>query len=109
MTGVQTCALPIFLFDCGISATSAAALLTLALFQDATADAIQVSSHAFGNANYDSFARLTHIMTSGTTSATTFKIRYGSNSVTAYMNQSNAGAKYSTANSAVFTIYEIGA
>jgi hypothetical protein len=50
-----------------------------ALFQDSTANAIAVSSDFQGNAGQPECVPLRHTMTSGTTSATTFKVRVGAN------------------------------
>lgn len=52
---------------------SAAAWVTIALFQDTTANALAATGHHDGNGNQ----ALVHKMTAGTTSATTFKVRAG--------------------------------
>jgi hypothetical protein len=51
--------------------------LTMALFQDTTADALAVCAQHAGPVNVPQQVILTHYMTAGTTSATTFKIRAG--------------------------------
>jgi hypothetical protein len=64
----------------------------IALFQDTTANALSASQEQ--GHNYTTQSRFEHIyeMTSGTTSATTFKIRIGCSSAnTFYLNQTNLG------------------
>jgi hypothetical protein len=64
-----------------------------ALFQDATANALAATS----NEQRDALTHpsgLVHEMAAGTTSATTFRIRWGSNSATAYVNGSNTTRKF---------------
>lgn len=63
---------------------------TIALFQDSTTDAI----HAIANNAYyrPQIATLTHYMTAGTTSSTTFKIRAGSDGGNFFMNTSEGSA-----------------
>jgi len=51
--------------------------LTVALFQDTTANALKAATIYVANANAAYTYRLTHYMTSGTTSSTTFKARAG--------------------------------
>lgn len=51
--------------------------LTLALFQDATADALTATNHVIDSANVASNADLYYEMAAGTTSSTTFKIKAG--------------------------------
>ncbi|MFN3075955.1 MAG: hypothetical protein ABT940_03555, partial [Alphaproteobacteria bacterium] len=51
--------------------------LTLALFQDATADALTATNHVIDSANVASNADLYYEMIAGTTSSTTFKIKAG--------------------------------
>jgi hypothetical protein len=53
---------------------------SVALFQDSTADAIAATSTTLdAGAGWGETIRLRHVMTAGTTSATTFKIRAGAN------------------------------
>ena len=58
--------------------TAAASIVSAALFQDSTANALAImwSQHSPG---YPAFVGFSHKMTSGTTSSTTFKVRGGSN------------------------------
>ncbi len=71
----------------GHFANAADPLFTMALFQDTTANAIAAtSSPNVANTNTTQL-KLLHVMTSGTTSATTFKIRAGSSTAnTTYFN-----------------------
>lgn len=69
------------------------AYLQIALFQDATADALAVSSFYAHAAGWGQKAILSWSMSAGTTSSTTFKIRCGrtvTNST--YINANNAGS-----------------
>ncbi len=80
-----------------------------ALFQDSTAGALATANvyHATADALFN--FRLEHVMVAGTTSATTFKFRYGPGAAgTAYILSSSAGAFFSTGTGAVtMTIEEI--
>lgn len=87
-------------------ATSGNTIGIVALFQDSTTDALGATSTTFTSANYPSPLVLTHSMVSGTTSATTFRIRYGANTGTHYM-LSNSTAIYGAASLATITIMEI--
>lgn len=58
-------------------ATSANAVITAALFQDSTANALAASGERSASTNALVQVNLTHVMTAGTTSSTTFKIRAG--------------------------------
>jgi hypothetical protein len=63
---------------------------TVALFQDSTANAI--AGQALNAASTRSHTGvLRHVMTSGTTSSTTFKIRVGANANTCYINADSSG------------------
>lgn len=61
-----------------------------ALFQDSTANAIAVATSCRIQ-NTTSQFRLLYYMTSGTTSSTTFKFRFGSNTGTAYLGTDTGG------------------
>jgi hypothetical protein len=52
----------------------------MALFQDATANALNATNHYQGQSSGDVNLSLIHGMTAGTTSSTTFRIRVGGNS-----------------------------
>lgn len=63
-----------------VSAHTVNSGITLALFQDSTANALASVVGSNNGANAVITQSLNHYMTSGTTSATTFKVRSGSNS-----------------------------
>lgn len=73
--------------------TSTTASLIIALFQDSTADALAVWANSAPSSNISTVA-FSYYMAAGTTSSTTFKIRYASNSGTAYINQNSASAAF---------------
>jgi hypothetical protein len=60
-----------------LSSTAGTSNLSVALFQDSTANALAVVTKFMSNGNLNTL-NLTYWMTAGTTSATTFKIRAGS-------------------------------
>jgi len=64
-----------------------------ALFQDSTANALAAAALGINNSgnNQNSPMSLTYVMTSGTTSATTFKVRSGADSGTTYFNSRSGG------------------
>lgn len=72
--GVQTC----------ITGGTASGNVVCALFQDATANALKAENN-FISATYPQYTRLNHIMVAGTTSATTFKIRFGPTAGSTYI------------------------
>lgn len=81
---------------------------TVALFQDSTANALSSYYSTQGGADYGTGVNLIYEMTSGTTSATTFKIRFGpNNGNTAYMLRNASGDLYSTAKQAVLEVMEL--
>ena len=91
----------------GIFANSATNNVTIALFQDTTANALAVSNtyQQAGSAMNNLY--LCHTMTAGTTSSTTFRIRYGAASGTTSMNGTGGGARYfGTANKSGMKITE---
>jgi hypothetical protein len=71
-------------------ANSGAAWLAIALFQDSTANALAANTIYQGTATGGSILTINYFMTAGTTSSTTFKVRYGANSGTTYANGSSA-------------------
>ncbi len=88
------------------------AITGIALFQDATANALAaVTADVAPNVQPDiNTVQLRHIMTAGTTSSTTFKIRFGTRAVTdtATINADAAGSRrYGGVAATVFTITEI--
>ena len=60
-----------------MSPTLSAEKIVIALFQDTNADAIACSCEELYDSNYMLAIPLTHFMTAGTTSSTTFKVRAG--------------------------------
>jgi len=60
-------------------ACSSTSAFVVALFQDSTANALAVSGQALIATSAAIATPLTHTMTAGTTSATTFKVRAGGN------------------------------
>lgn len=62
---------------------------SLSLFQDTTANALQATTFVYTTSNWQTHMKLTHFMDAGTTSATTFKIRFGPNNgaYVMYMNR----------------------
>jgi hypothetical protein len=87
--------------------SSAAGALTAALFQDSTAGALAVNN-ASGSANAVYNIKMSHYMTAGTTSSTTFKVRIGNvNAGTTTFNGIASGRRFGGAISSSITITEI--
>jgi hypothetical protein len=72
---------------------SAGATLTVALFQDSTANALNVGTDQKTITNFGTIV-IKHWMTSGTTSATTFKVRAGGPNAGTFTLNGSAGAGY---------------
>lgn len=72
---------------------SVAGAITAALFQDSTADALAAGWNIISSNNFVAGITLRHQMTSGTTSATTFKIRIGGPSAGTTTFNGNSGAR----------------
>lgn len=91
------------------SSSNNAGNFTLALFQDATANALAAVQMTVGaNANAGQSVVLIHYMTAGTTSATTFKARIGNDQAgTTTLNGASGGRKYGGVCSSTMTIEEI--
>jgi len=82
---------------------------TIALFQDSTANALNVNSTFQGTASAGNTLSLAYFMTAGTTSSTTFKIRFGlGNTGSMQINGFNS-AIYGGVATATMTIMEIAA
>jgi hypothetical protein len=64
---------------------------TVALFQDTTANALSTAAADFSASDYGQNVSLSHYMTAGTTSSTTFKIRYGAASGSTFINRYISG------------------
>lgn len=90
--------------------SAAGGRLMVALFQDATASALAVTSQTFASAGQSQTIRLRHIMAAGTTSATTFKIRAGANNAGTTTLNGEAGAQlFGGAAASSLTVTEIKA
>jgi hypothetical protein len=84
--------------------------LTMALFQDSTANALTSAGNFEATAGATNTQVLTHYMTAGTTSSTTFKIRAGvQTSGTVTFNGAAAGRYYGGTYSSFIIITEIAA
>lgn len=83
----------IFTFSC-MFATSISDQVTFALFQDSTANALYATDDQnLSPSSGPQTVNFTFYMTAGTTSSTTFKIRYGANTGSTYIN-GNTGRIY---------------
>lgn len=91
-------------------ATSAATIFSAALFQDSTANAIAVSSSLMSTANGTLSVPLNYFMTSGTTSSTTFTVRFGPDGgQTITINGAGGARRYGGVAATSITITEIAA
>jgi hypothetical protein len=82
---------------------------TLALFQDSTANALSANTSYQSTGGVASTLSLAYFMTSGTTSSTTFKIRFGTQTTSAmYINGNGGGTRqFGGADTTTMTIMEI--
>ena len=93
-----------------VSSSAAGGRMMAALFQDSTANALAVSTQGFVDANKPMMLSFTHYMTSGTTSATTFKVRVGASVAgTTTFNGASGARLYGGVSSSSITITEIAA
>lgn len=76
------------------SGTVGACYATAAVFQDSTADALTTGSLTLHSLNYTGMVVLEYEMDAGTTSATTFKLRVGTNTGTVLLNGDNSARLY---------------
>jgi len=91
----------------GQTSSGAAAFVTMALFQDSTANAL-ASSYAYHSAaNWPRDATLKYEMTSGTTSQTTFRLRIGPSTSTASVNGNSSARQMGGTTAVRLTIMEI--
>ena len=81
---------------------------TIALFQDSTANALASMASYIETSGGGYTAVLTHFMTAGTTSSTTFKLRYGPNTGTGAINGTSSAIFNGTCATSM-TIMEIAA
>ena len=79
---------------CGSNNTNGIQSLTMALFQDSTANALASEYYTSAGQNYGFVLHMTYLMTSGTTSATTFKVRVGANTASTTTFNGNNGSRY---------------
>lgn len=78
-----------------------------ALFQDSTANALNATSSIVQSVSFTDGMILTHTMTAGTTSSTTFKIRIGPNSAgTITLNGTNSARLFGGVATSVITVTE---
>ena len=90
-----------------ISTDSASKKATFSLFQDSTANALNTVTQEIAASSQPSFITLKHKMSAGTTSATTFKIRFGCDDTSTCYVLSNGGTeKYGTACNYSLTVKE---
>ena len=79
-----------------------------ALFKDTTANSLAVSIGGFQAAGSAEMAvNLEHFMTAGTTNAITFRLRFGSNGGTGYLNGSGSEQRFGGVAATGMTIMEI--
>ena len=93
-----------------VSASLSEEKIVVALFQDTTANALACVCDEFVDSNYMLAIPLTHFMTAGTTSSTTFKVRCGrtdSHSNPLTINGYNGSRKFGGVSSTCITITEI--
>jgi len=88
---------------------SAGGAIMFALFRDSGANAIASARINPSSGNFNEVLAFTTIVSAGSTSATTFKLRYGSNSlsVTAYLLRDSTTIYFGTGLNAVMTVREI--
>jgi len=90
--------------------TSIAARMIMALFQDSTANALAATQLFVDSTNGGGVLVMTHWMTAGTTSSTTFKVRAGPNAAaTLTFNGSAAARLFGGVAASSITITEIAA
>ena len=85
--------------------------MAVALFQDSTADALQTRPMIFTATDSSQVMYFEYEMAAGTTSATTFKIRYGvsAGSITIYVNGNRTARQFGATQAAWLTITELTA
>lgn len=95
-------------FDAGLVCASLDVAIIAALFQDANANALQVAVNWAPAAHNGGILPLSYVMTAGTTSATTFKIRIGRHDgvSTVTINGQGGGRIFGGATSLNLTIIE---
>ena len=93
---------------CVFASNTAGRTMDIALFQDSTAGALAAVTTSLFNSNRARAIHFAHFMTTGTTSATTFKVRAGQNSTgTTTFNGSNGARLFGGVMASSITITEI--
>lgn len=94
-----------------LTTSASAGWMTVALFQDTTANALAATTSIFyAGSGYGGTLPLTYFMTSGTTSSTTFKVRLGCNNAGTTSFNGQAGLRiYGGSMNSSITITEIAA
>ena len=90
-----------------LSHSAAAFWMTIALFQDTTANALAATQYRGGAATEGQDMSFNHYMAAGTTSETTFKVRAGGGGGTVTFNGSGAARKMGGVYASSITITEI--
>ncbi len=96
-------------FDASMNASTSVGKISVALFQDSTASAIAAQGGWGGDNTIQYKAGIVHEMAAGTTSATTFKIRFGADAGTAYVNGTNATRRFGGVQAARLKVTELAA
>lgn len=92
-----------------LATTTGSETLTVALFQDANANALKAVAHNQATASGETTVSFRHVMVSGTTSSTTFKVRAGSNGgSTVTVNGTGGARKLGGVMGSSITIMEFG-
>jgi hypothetical protein len=92
-----------------ISTLSGASILTAALFQDSTADALATAGQHESGGSTIGQVNFTHYMTAGTTNTTTFKVRANGEDATTYTFNGEGGTRrWGGTCASSITISEIG-
>ena len=88
--------------------TNVLAALISAIFRDTTANAIVSTIAVIASGDYANIITIKTMVSAGSTSATTFRLRIGTRSgVTAYFLSNSSGGFFSTSDTALMTITEI--
>jgi hypothetical protein len=99
----------LIIFANALLGSSSAEGVTLALFQDATANALAAAAAAFDGANNIEIDNviLLHVMDAGTTSATTFATRAGDDGSAGFINGNATSRKFGGVSSANLIVVEV--
>ena len=91
------------------AANEANKIVTVGLFQDSTANALATGAFVAAKENSPYHVSITHFMTAGTTSATTFKVRAGTDPTATFTFNGRDGTnrRYAGTNASSITITEI--